>query len=270
MGPDAFRFADFLHAAGQRLWQILPLNPTQVESGNSPYHSRSVFAGNPLFISPDFLVRDGFLRGEDIPPLPGTRRERVDFRLVTAHRENLLTKAFAVSGGHPREGYDDFCRRHSGWLEDYALFLAARKKYAGRQWREWPDDIRGREPNALERLAGDTAWEVEKEKFIQYLFFRQWKELREYCARKGVRVVGDLPIYPTFDSADVWANPECFKLDAEGSPRAVAGVPPDRSRWGPRRSGPCSAPVSAGSQSLPAPGRGAARAWRGGRPGCAR
>ena len=227
MGLDAFHFADFLHTAGQRLWQILPLNPTQVGSGNSPYHSQSVFAGNSLFISPDFLVRDGFLRREDIPPLPETGRERVDFHLVTAHREELLAKTFAVSGGHPREGYDDFCRRHSGWLGDYALFSAAKRKYAGRQWREWPDDIRRRDPSALERLAAEMAWEVEKEKFIQYLFFRQWKELREHCAGKGIRILGDLPIYPTFDSADVWANPECFKLDAEGRPRAVAGVPPD-------------------------------------------
>jgi 4-alpha-glucanotransferase len=227
MGPEAYRFADFLHRAGQKLWQVLPLNPTNVRAGSSPYHSASLFAGNPLFLSPDFLARDGFIRGEDIPGAPGEGEGRVDYRLATEHREALLEKAFSVSGGHAREGYGEFCTLNSGWLHDHALFTALKKRYPGQAWNEWPTGICRRERAALKRVEDELAWEVEKEKFAQYLFFRQWADLRAYCGEKDIRIVGDIPIYPTFDSSDVWANGQYFKLDAAGVPEVVAGVPPD-------------------------------------------
>jgi 4-alpha-glucanotransferase len=227
MGPGAFRFAEFLHRSGQKLWQVLPLNPTRIDSGNSPYHSASAFAGNPLFVSPDVLVRDGFLDETEVCLPPGPGSGSVDYRTVTLYKEGLLERAFSAFGLRGRGEFDDFCGDNTGWLEDHALFTAARKKFHRRPWNEWPAEIRDRDPHALRGLGAEISEDVERERFRQYLFYRQWGGLRSFCNDRGVRIIGDLPIYPTYDSADLWANQGLFKLGEDRQPLVAAGVPPD-------------------------------------------
>jgi 4-alpha-glucanotransferase len=227
MGPGAFRFAEFLRRSGQKLWQVLPLNPTRIDSGNSPYHSASAFAGNPLFVSPDLLVRDCFLDETEVCMPPGLGFGGVDYRTVTRCKEGLLDRAFTAFRHRGRGEFDDFCGDNAGWLEDHALFSAAQKKFHGRQWDEWPARVRDRDPHALRGLGAEIGEDVERERFRQYLFYRQWGELRSFCHDRGVRIVGDLPIYPTRDSADLWANQGLFKLGEDRQPLVVAGVPPD-------------------------------------------
>jgi 4-alpha-glucanotransferase len=228
MGPEAYRFVEFLARSGQGVWQVLPLNPTCVEFGNSPYFCPSVFAGNPLLISPDLLVRDGFLAEGGIgrpPPFPG---DKVDYGGATRFKEGLLQRAFELFRERGGDGeYDLFCRRHASWLDDYALFANLRRTQGGKGWSEWPRGVRERDESALVPLRREMEEEIGREKFMQYLFFRQWEALRSFCRERGVRLFGDLPIYPTGESADVWTHPSFFKLDAERRPIVVAGVPPD-------------------------------------------
>lgn len=228
LGPGAYRFAGFLSRTGQSLWQVLPLNPTEEGAGNSPYQSASVFAGNPLFVSPDLLVRDGFLEARDVASPPAFPEGEVKYADVIPFKRGLLEKAFESflkRGGD--EAFDIFCRREGSWLEDYALFQALKDRYSSGDWSRWPEVLRRREEAALELFREEQAAEISRVKFYQFLFFRQWEALRKFCGELGVRLFGDLPIYPTYESADLWAHPDLFKLDAEGRPRVVAGVPPD-------------------------------------------
>ncbi len=227
MGPEAYRFVDFLSRCGQRVWQVLPLNPTGLAFGNSPYHCPSVFAGNSLFISPELLVRDGLLDGDDANPPRGLPAGSVDYGSATALKEAVIDHAFHRFLARSDTDFDEFCRSEEWWLEDFALFAAAKNRCRGRVWGKWPEDVRDRRPEALEAMRRDLREGVLREKFRQYLFFRQWRELRSYCRSRGVTILGDLPIYPTYDSADLWANPALFKLDDTRFPVAVAGVPPD-------------------------------------------
>ena len=247
LGPAAHAFAETLAEAGAALWQFLPLNPTSTSIGNSPYSSPSAFAGNPLFISPEYLVRDGFvsyadlecsclcLSGEALTPDPS----RVDFAAVTAHRTHLLCAAYERNCHTLRgnEDFQNFCREHEYWLHDYARFASLKDKHGGAAWIEWPKELRLRDPQALLAYYAHAFHAIMREKFIQYLFFSQWKSLREACNKAGIALLADVPIYVTHDSADVWANPQFFNLDDTMLPISVSGVPPDYfsetgQRWG--------------------------------------
>jgi 4-alpha-glucanotransferase len=211
LGPEAFRFADWLHAAGQRLWQVLPLGPTGY--GESPYQLYSAFAGNPLLISPDLLVERGWLTGSDLASVPEFPVEAVDFERVIPWKQQLLRRAFERFS--PDAEYRAFTAGNCNWLDPFTRFMALKHAHGGVAWTDWPS---GGVPNPREQ---------EFHKFLQFEFFRQWSALRRHCADLGIRAMGDVPIYVAHDSADVWAHPELFQLDAEGRPAAVAGVPPD-------------------------------------------
>ena len=228
LGPEAFRFADFLADARQGCWQVLPLNPTDTAFGNSPYHSTSAFAFSPLLISPEELVRDGLIGEGDLVSAPAGRAGRVDYDRVTAWKAPLLEKACAAFLERKSDAaWEGFCAANAGWLDDYAAFVAFKGSFGNRPWTDWPPAIRDREPAAVAALSGTLGPEIGKEKARQYLFFRQWSALRARCRERGIRIVGDMPIYVDHDSADVWADPGIFKLDGRKMPAAVAGVPPD-------------------------------------------
>ena len=229
LGPEAYRFADFLAQAKQSYWQVLPLNPTNPAYGNSPYSSISAFAGNTLLISPDLLIEEGLLSREDLEPIPPFPESRCDFSEAIPYKEKLLERAYQHIGqnGKGRESFEAFCLENSSWLEDFALFVVLKKHFGEKVWNEWPRELRDRDLNSLRAIKEESHNQIEKEKFWQYLFFKQWHSLRNACQEKGVHLFGDLAIYVSLDSADVWANPGLFKLDAEKRPALVSGVPPD-------------------------------------------
>jgi 4-alpha-glucanotransferase len=228
LGPSAFRFADFLSEAGQSLWQILPLTPTLGYSGHSPYDSSSSFAGNKLLISPESLCREGLLRGEEIGTPPPFPAETVDYESVVPYKEKLLDLAYErFKSRGEKADYERFLAENAHWLEDFSLFTALKAHFQDRPWSEWPRGIRDRETGYSERLGEALREAADKERFIQYTFFRQWFSLKEECNRKGISIFGDLPIYVACDSADVWSHPEIFKLRVDKKPAFVAGVPPD-------------------------------------------
>lgn len=222
LGEDARRFADFLAEAGQGLWQILPLGPTGY--GDSPYQSFSTFAGNPYLIDLDTLASDGLLEREEYASLPwGDDPGKVDFAALSALRLPVLRRAcarFFARGGGPE--YEAFLRREAFWLEDYAAFMALKEAHGGRPWRAWEAPLRRREA-----LPDGLAPQADFWRFVQYEFDAQWRALRAYANGRGVRILGDLPIYVADDSADVWADPGLFDLDETLTPRSVSGVPPD-------------------------------------------
>lgn len=243
LGPNAHAFAETLAAAGLEYWQFLPLTPTSAFIGSSPYSSPSAFAGNPLFISPDAMLADGlitWLEVEDsLTRIPPESAARVNYPEVQVRRDFLLELAFQrqrPSLEH-QAGFTDFVTENASWLEDWAMFAAIKLEQRGAAWTAWPAGLKNRQPEALAAWRWAHAEAVLKQQFVQYLFDTQWKRLRERCRRLGLKLVGDLPIYVTHDSADVWARPDLFKLDERGRPLAVAGVPPDYfsatgQRWG--------------------------------------
>lgn len=239
LGPEAYGFADFLAQAKQSYWQILPLTPTDSVSGNSPYSSISAFAGNPLLISPERLVEAGFLNQEDLLEKPSFSEEHCDFPSVIPYKMSLLGKAYERfnAGTQGKEGYARFCAENGEWLDNFALYAVLKGQYQGKAWGDWEKDLRDRESSNLNRVRSQFAVEWEREKFFQYLFGQQWFDLKGYCNQRGIRIIGDTPIYVNYDSADVWANPEFFKLGKDRKPLFVAGVPPDYfsktgQRWG--------------------------------------
>lgn len=225
LGKDAFRFVDFLEQAGQRYWQILPIGPTGY--GDSPYQSFSAFAANPYFIDPDQLVEQGLLSGEEIARFPfGDDPRQIDYGLLFENRFALLRLATdRIPDGDG--AFAAFQRENAEWLDDYALFMALKKEYGMVSFQEWPDELRLRGPAAMDAARKRLAAEVRFWKAVQYLFFAQWAALREYANRKGVAIIGDLPIYVSPDSADLWAHSELFQLDSDRRPKEVAGCPPD-------------------------------------------
>jgi len=229
LGPDARHFVDFLAAAGQTLWQVLPLGPTGF--GNSPYQCFSAFAGNPLLISPRFLVERGWLDSEAIESAPDFPEDEVDFARVIGWKLPLLQAAYrgfsARASAHDRERLDAFIDLNKKWLDDFALFIALKDVHNGASWNRWDPAARQREPEALASWTMRLAEPMALHKFLQFVFFTQWAELRQYARARGVGIMGDLPIYVAHDSADVWANPQYFELDDQGNPTVVAGVPPD-------------------------------------------
>jgi 4-alpha-glucanotransferase len=226
LGPAAYDFADFLAETKQRFWQILPLGPTDPVTGNSPYSSASAFAGNSLLVSPDLMMRDGLLSKEDLEPREVSRQ--VDFPTVVAHRERLFRAGFSrFKRDGRRSDYERFRAEHAGWLEDYAAFAAIKTYFKHRAWGEWPTEIRLHRKQPLDNLRRTLAEEIELARFIQYVFFKQWVALKQYCSDRAISLIGDIPIYVSDDSADAWSHPEIFKMDEDRRPTVVAGVPPD-------------------------------------------
>lgn len=227
MGPCAYRFADFLSETGQSVWQILPLNPPR-EGHYSPYLSPSAFAGNPLLISPELLVRDGLIPEEEIAALPGYSRNRVEFDRAIPFKKRLLERAHrSFRERQDLQGYEAFCSENQHWLDDFALFMALQSSLDNKVWHEWPPELRDRDRHALSAAAQALQDDIFREKFFQYVFHTQWLSLKEYCNERGIKIFGDIPIYIDYNSADVWTHPELFKLNEEKRPIAVSGVPPD-------------------------------------------
>jgi 4-alpha-glucanotransferase len=229
LGPDAYRWIDFLAESGCTLWQVLPLGPTGY--GDSPYQCFSAFAGNPYLISPALLLDQKLLSPKDLADRPTFPQERVDFGAVIPWKTLVLNRAF----GHFKKTknqkllsrYERFCEEERHWLDDFALFMAIKENLGGGSWGNWPIPLRSREPQALAQFAAKHTEEVTQQKFRQYLFYEQWEAIRSYARQKNIQIIGDIPIFVAYDSADAWSHPELFFLDKEGQPTCVAGVPPD-------------------------------------------
>ena len=227
---EAYDFVDFLKAAGQKLWQILPLGPTGY--GDSPYQSFSTFAGNPYYIDLEALIECGYLTKKECDACDfGHDPSRVDYEKIYLSRFTLLRKAFvrafAGKGLGEDAAYRRFVKKNKSWLEDYALYMAVKNSFNGISWDKWDRDIRLRKPTALKAYREKYKEDVEFYRFLQFLFQKQWKALKAYANKQGIQIVGDIPIYVAFDSADTWASPELFQLDENCVPTAVAGCPPD-------------------------------------------
>lgn len=228
LGPEAYAFIDFLVASRQKHWQILPLNPTDLSSDNSPYHSYSAFAFNPLLISPDLLIEDGLLDRSDLEPIPDFSNERVEFEKVILFKEKILFLAYKrFKEGAETQDFENFCSEHALWLDDYALFMVLKFRFHGIPWNKWPSEIRHRRPESLRSALTRYHDEVQRELFCQYVFKAQWCRLKSYCNQQGIKITGDMPIYVVHDSVDPWTHPELFQLDENRAPSVVAGVPPD-------------------------------------------
>lgn len=224
---EAYEFVDFLEAAGQSYWQILPLGPTGY--GDSPYQSFSTFAGNPYFIDLEVLIEQGWLTIEECVAVDfGADEKYVDYAKIFQGRFALLWKAFQRSPYvKPEEDMDAFIEACKEWLPDYALYMAVKNHYDGKSWIEWEEDIKLRKPDAINTYKEGFAEEIRFYEFQQFLFQKQWSLLKKYANDKKIEIIGDIPIYVAFDSADTWANPELFQLDENSTPIAVAGCPPD-------------------------------------------
>ncbi len=223
---EAYKFVDFLEKAGQKYWQILPVGPTSY--GDSPYQSFSTFAGNPYFISLESLVEQGLLKKKECDEADfGKLADSVDYHKLYLERFQLLRKAYERSNITQKEEFHDFRRENAFWLNDYAVFMAVKTFFGGKSFEEWPEDIRRRWEYALNYYRRELYYDIEFYEYIQYEFYRQWFRLKKYANEKGIKIIGDIPIYVAYDSADVWAHPELFQMDAEGKPQTVAGCPPD-------------------------------------------
>ena len=231
LGPAAYEFADFMKKSGLTYWQILPLNPVEEASGFSPYSGLSAFAGNPLLISPELLHKAKLIEAKDLKTRFKFSEDTVDFEKVIKYLMPLLNKAFATfkeqGKGPLQTQYQHFCKSQVAWLNDFADYMAFKQHFAGESWVMWPDGLCDRDPKAMKELRKELSESVEKEKFLQFLFFQQWNDLKSYCQSKGVHFFGDIPFYVGYESADVWAHPNIFKLRSNRAPKAVAGVPPD-------------------------------------------
>jgi 4-alpha-glucanotransferase len=229
LGEEAHRFVDFLASAGQSYWQVLPLSPTGY--GDSPYQGLSAFAGNPMLISPWKLVETGHLSTADLEAMPHFPDGQVDFGPVIYHKTRLLDRAFAnfrtQAPAGQRRAFTRFCEEQAFWLDDVALFMALKEAHDLRPWHEWDPGAATRQPDALDRWRETLADEVENQKYRQWQFFEQWLALKGYANAKGIRIIGDIPIFVALDSTDVWANPGLFHLDEDLQPTVVSGVPPD-------------------------------------------
>ena len=224
MGKSAYGFVDFLHRTGQSYWQILPLSPTGY--GDSPYQAFSTFAGNHYLIDPDILVEEGLLeRREAESFFWGSNASRVDYGCLYENRGKLLKLAYARFSED--DGFRKFVADNADWLEDYALFMTLKEVNKGQPWQRWSVSVMLRLPEVIENCRKEYADTIRFQYFLQYQFFRQWKALKSYANEKGIRIIGDVPIYVPLDSADVWANPRLFQLDAACRPVQVAGCPPD-------------------------------------------
>jgi 4-alpha-glucanotransferase len=248
LGRQGYRFVDWLASTGCELWQVLPLGPTGY--GDSPYQCFSAFAGNPYLISLDLLVEDDLLTQEDLTGMPEFDESRVDFGLLIPWKLGLLRKAFsrfsslserstatevegrrgvgnATNADVLIDGFNSFRVEHASWLDDFALFMALKEANGGGAWSGWPEALRKREPSAIEKARQDHAEDILRHSFYQFLFFRQWNALRTYVKARDIKIIGDIPIFIAYDSADAWAHPDLFFLGEDSLPTVVAGVPPD-------------------------------------------
>lgn len=229
-GKGAYEFIDFLEAAGQHLWQILPLVPI-TSFGNSPYQGYSVFAGEPLLISPELLKENGLLTSEDLQQIPDFDPVKIDYDKVRAYKYPLYRKACQAfpqkADSKLLKAYLKFCKENETWLEDYCLFMAAKDFHENVSWTKWPSDLRTPTKESKALWSKKLSDGIEFHRLLQFFFYSQWHELKKYANDKGVAIIGDLPIFVSLDSADVWGNRALFQVDEDGYPTAVAGVPPD-------------------------------------------
>lgn len=225
-GKAAYEFVDFLAAAGQRYWQVLPLGPTSY--GDSPYQSFSAFAGNPYLIDLPFLREQGLLTAIELKAADCEKNPLfVSYATLYQKRFAVLRTAFSRSCCHTKQAFFDFCEENSEWLEEYALYMSLKTEFGGKEWLKWPEPLRLREPAAIQAARKEHREEIDFWKFCQFTFYRQWFALKEYANSKGIGIIGDIPIYVALDSADVWTHGEQFQLDEDRHPTLVAGVPPD-------------------------------------------
>ncbi len=235
LGKEAFSFIDFLKKAGQKLWQIFPLGPTGY--GDSPYQSFSSFAGNPYLIDFELLIKEHLLTEEDLKEINfGNNEEYIDYGIIYNEKYPLLRKAYEnfkiteyviSEKSSPKELFEKFKEENNSWLNDYALFISIKNHFKGLPWNEWPEDIRARETDALKKYYEELYDEINFHKFIQYLFFTQWLDVKRYANENNIKIIGDIPIFVAADSVDTWANPDIFLFDDDLKPVKVAGVPPD-------------------------------------------
>lgn len=230
LGPEAYSFIDSLEAAGCKLWQVLPLGPTGY--GDSPYQCFSAFAGNPYLISPQLLLQDGLLTIEDLSDMPDWDENRVDFGKIFLWKPALLKRSFGhfneLENSSPiKSSFNAFCRENQAWLDEYSLFMTIKGLNGGSAWTEWAELYRFRDVTTLSKVEAEQQETILEIKYSQFLFFKQWTEIKQYANHKGVKVIGDIPIFVAMDSADTWGNPDLFHLDKNGFPTVVAGVPPD-------------------------------------------
>jgi len=228
LGAEAYKFIDILAEMGQTLWQVLPLGPTGY--GDSPYASFSAFAGNPLLISPALLEKEGLLSFKDLESLPAFPESKVDYGEVIPFKMHLLQKAYQTfnsdASSSQRGDFDRFSSKNAFWLEDFSLFMALKDIHRA-VWNNWPKDLAMRNPAALSKAKKDYEQLINAHKFFQYLFFKQWQGVKKYANSLGIKIIGDIPIFVAYDSADVWAHQDLFYLDKKSHPTIVAGVPPD-------------------------------------------
>lgn len=239
LGPQSFSFIDFLAKSGQTHWQILPINPTDGINAHSPYSCSSAFAGNPLLISPQVMVTEKFITAKEMGRPPVFPKNQVDFESVQQYKNKLFQLAFKrfVTKGLNDVAYKQFCLTQSFWLEDYAIFVALKGYLKGKSWQDWAKGFRHRDKKTLDMFSKQHQSSIEQVKFIQFLFFTQWQRFISFAHSKNVKIIGDIPIYVNYDSADVWCHPQNFKLNDEGGLKFVSGCPPDYfsktgQRWG--------------------------------------
>ncbi|MDQ6815016.1 MAG: 4-alpha-glucanotransferase [Bacteroidota bacterium] len=231
LGHEACAFADFLHRSKQKYWQLLPLNPTEQGQGHSPYSSISSRAGNTLLISPDLLVEDELLDAEDTRRYYLPQNGQINYSEVERVKPEMFEKAWYNYQQKSKKAleisFSNFCRKEAYWLDDFALYMLLKKQHQSKPWFQWPDEYKLQDATALRKLISENSDEIDKIKFLQFLFFKQWHRLRKYCNDLNIQLFGDLPFYVSYDSVDVWSNRELFSLDKQGNMIGVAGVPPD-------------------------------------------
>jgi len=228
LGNEAYNFINFLEAAGQKIWQIFPLGPTGY--GDSPYQCFSAFAGNPILVSPQKLCEDGFLEESEIENIPYQNPHQIDYGNVINYKKFILKKSFdsfKKNSNGMQNKFETFCSENSEWLDDFSLFMAAKDFHGGQVWTSWDKGLVKREPNALKLWKEKLADDIYYHKFVQFNFFRQWLSVKKYANEKGIKIIGDMPIFIAYDSADLWANKNLFSVDEAGRLETVAGVPPD-------------------------------------------
>ncbi len=229
LGPEAYRWVDFLDRSGCQFWQVLPLGPTGY--GDSPYQCFSAFAGNPYLISATILLDQGLLTKSDLAERPDFPLEKVNYGPVIDWKMKITRTSFQrfqkIDQPELTAAFEKFKQDENQWLEPFATFMAIKAQHGGVAWNEWPEALRKRAAGPLEAFKKEHAKEIEFQSYLQFMFYHQWQALREYAAKKGIRIIGDIPIFVAYDSADVWVHKELFYLDEEGLPEVVAGVPPD-------------------------------------------
>jgi 4-alpha-glucanotransferase len=231
LGPEAIRFTDFLHKSGQKYWQLLPLNPTEQGQGHSPYSSISSRAGNTLLISPELLAKDDLLSTEELNQYFLPHEGKTDFTEAARVKAAIFDRAWKnfqqKKGTQLYKDFEKFCKKEAYWLDDFALYMVLKQDNGNKPWFEWPEKFKLRDAKTLKTLLADSADAAEKIKWLQFIFSKQWHELKTYVNNKNIKFFGDLPFYTSYDSVDVWANRNLFSIDEEGNTIGMAGVPPD-------------------------------------------